>query len=52
MAIDSNWTSYDVEIGWKEVPPSEVFSSSVLMKLLEESITLTYQNGKLEFHIG
>lgn len=58
MAVNQNWTRYEVNIGWKEVSSSEVFNDSVVMKLMEQKIDKqflmnilnpTYSNGKLEF---
>ena len=58
MAVNQNWTRYEVNIGWEEVSSSEVFNDSVVMKLLEQKIDKqflmnilnpTYSNGKLEF---
>ena len=58
MALNQNWTRYEVDIGWKEVSSSEVFNDSVVMELLEQKIDKqflmnilnpTYSNGKLEF---
>lgn len=48
MAINKNWTRYEVDIGWKEVPASEVFSKSIILKLLDE--TIYYNNGELTFN--
>ena len=52
MAIDKNWATYKVNIGWKEVLSNEVFSKSIIHKLLEETIDkrMSYTNGELKFN--
>ena len=47
MAVNKNWTSYEVDIGWKEVSAEDVFKDSIIFKLLEKKVN--YNNGKLEF---
>lgn len=57
MAVNQNWTRYEVDIGWREVQPSEVFQDSIILKLLDETIDKdyllnilnpTYSQGKFE----
>lgn len=57
MAIEQNWTRYEVDIGWREVQASEVFQDSIILKLLDETIDKdyllnilnpTYSHGKFE----
>ena len=57
MAIEQNWTRYEVDIGWREVQASEVFQDSIILKLLDETIDKdyllnilnpTYCHGKFE----
>ena len=59
MASNQNWTRYEVDIGWKEVTASEVFSKSIILKLLDDTLTKSYlnnimnpsySNGKLKFN--
>lgn len=47
MALNQNWTRYEVNIGWEEVTANTVFKDSIIFKLLEEK--MTYNNGELEF---
>lgn len=47
MAVNQNWTRYEIDIGWKEVSASEVFSDTILLNLLNETITQTYLKNKL-----
>ena len=42
MAIEQNWTRYEVDIGWREVQASEVFQDSIILKLLDETIDKDY----------
>ena len=48
MVINQNWDRYEVDIGWKEVPASEVLNNSLIMKLLDETITKSYLENILE----
>lgn len=48
MAVNQNWTRYEIDIGWKEVSASEVFSDTILLNLLNETITQTYLKNKLQ----
>ena len=59
MAVNQNWSTYEVNIGWEEVTASEVFANSIILKLLDETIDQTYlnnimnpsyTNGKLKFN--
>lgn len=45
MAINQNWETYKVNIGWKEVSASEVFSKSIILQLLNETIDKNYLNN-------
>lgn len=47
MAVNKNWTTYEVNIGWEEVSANDVFKDSIIFKLLEKKIN--YTNGQLEF---
>lgn len=48
MASNQNWTHYEVDIGWKEVTASEVFSKSIILKLLDDTLTESYLDNILD----